>query len=80
MAWRSMNSAPRDGRDVLLYCPDFKETEIAFYRESEASAQHGRVVWELPKDGGCLAENVPSHWHPMPTPPRIRSRVGGSGT
>lgn len=68
--WQSMETVPLDGRDLLLFCPDFKEIMIAFYRDSGTEGTRGKFIWQMHGDGGCIAESVSSHWMPLPEPPQ----------
>ena len=67
--WRDISTALRDGRDILLFDPE-DGCVVAFYRESKMNPGPLRkFIWQLQGDGGVLAEQVPTHWMPLPPSP-----------
>lgn len=74
--WRTIESAPKDGSDVLLYFPleglskDFDCVIICYWRE--ASDNHngrGHWVWQSRAVRGYSDEYQPTHWQPLPAAP-----------
>lgn len=59
--WREIESAPKDGRSVLVFCP----------RASDHGYERIRLTWR--KDGKWQGANntswPPTHWMPLPAPP-----------
>jgi hypothetical protein len=59
--WREIESAPKDGRSVLVFCP----------RASDHGYERIRLTWR--KDGKWQGANntswPPTHWRPLPAPP-----------
>lgn len=67
--WQPIETAPKDGRVILLYDPEYKEIAMARYMPSEQKpGDYGDFVWKQ-RDGETIAEKVPSHWAPVPAPP-----------
>lgn len=73
MAWKLIDTAPRDGRPVLLFCPDL------FPRGHDCTnpdREWGMVVaawrtttWEAIIESADLEGHRPSHWMSLPLPP-----------
>ena len=67
--WRDIESAPRDGTDILVFCEDSGEQFVGFNNPAEGSDREDVFFTALLKSGkrvGC----IPSHWQPLPTPPQ----------
>lgn len=67
--WRDIESAPRDGTDILVFCEDSGEQFVGFNNPAEGSDREDVFFTALLKGGkrvGC----IPSHWMPLPTPPQ----------
>lgn len=60
--WRGIESAPMDGRSVLVFCP----------RASDHGYERIRLTWR--KDGKWQGANntswPPTHWMPLPAAPQ----------
>lgn len=60
--WRGMESAPKDERDLLLWCPDLSPCPTVGYCDRR----------------GTWAESVscescePTHWMPLPAAPEVK--------
>jgi hypothetical protein len=70
--WQDIETLPRDGRYVLAYRPLARETgdeEIAVVRTSQYSRTSPQGV-EHWTNRICH----PTHWMPLPAPPRMRSK------
>jgi hypothetical protein len=71
--WRPIETAPKDGTDILLYVQE----EITSGSWSERKSFDGRDIscWvyaELDEHGcGCCSDKgePPTHWMPLPDPP-----------
>lgn len=55
--WQPIETAPRDGTEVLVYVPDYDSLTIA--------QRFGVGLWEG-ADGDYY---YPTHWQPLPAPP-----------
>lgn len=79
--WLPIETAPHDGRRVLLYYPTFSDRreQIGHYRDHQVR-NHGIIThsdqgWRI--EGGHLAnysgagapKPEPTHWMPLPDPP-----------
>ena len=67
-AWRTIDSAPKDGTAVLLYGQ--REGETPFVGVF-AYAGWGEKEWVENTTGleACRAPHEPTHWMPLPDPP-----------
>jgi hypothetical protein len=77
--WQPIETAPKDGRFVLLHVPQGLESgvvTVGAYWKADGRADNGRFLkgnWD-----GWLGMDVdvrsswcePTHWQPLPTPPR----------
>lgn len=63
--WRTIDSAPKDGTEVLVCRPDGDEWEmrVAYWT--------GRRWWLEVYDNGLERSSIyePTHWRPLPPPP-----------
>jgi hypothetical protein len=70
MEWQPIESAPKDGTPVDIWCAGFRYTD----------AYWGRVANEwLDEDGDPIKDyygEEPTHWMPLPSPPS-RKATGG---
>lgn len=58
--WRGIDSAPKDGTDILVYCRDTGEQFAAYWA--------GAWVYAITRsDQRIVCE--PTDWHPLPNPP-----------
>lgn len=69
--WRKIETAPKDGRDVLLYSEIWEETlgavQIASWDRDEGWIfQSALDIDGLDDD---VADYGPTHWMPLPPPP-----------
>lgn len=67
MEWQPIETAPKDRRSRLVWCPENKNVYC--------------VYWEAPKEQPCLGKwayfggtnseliDEPTHWMPLPNPP-----------
>lgn len=81
-AWRSIESAPKDGSDVLLV-GDTDETGERFwavaswddYRQSWCPWWHTQYGVDQ-----TVRHDWPTHWMPLPSPPAVEERDGTDST
>jgi hypothetical protein len=59
--WRDISTAPKDGKDILVYCEETKEQIVAFF-------QFGGWQFATASDGERIVCS-PSKWMPLPDPP-----------
>ena len=70
--WQPIETVPKDGRTVLLFCNYVGSREVTIARyvaDHGHPGPHGAFVWKHPLDGGASAEKVATHWMPLPEPP-----------
>lgn len=70
-SWQPIDSAPKDGTNVMLLCvfDDRREITIARWCDTPAPAgPFGKFCWREMQDS-TVAEQVPSHWMPLPEMP-----------
>lgn len=56
--WQTIDTAPKDGTEVLLWLGD--DVALGYWRE-DAQAFDSEVGWIRP---------MPTHWMPLPDPPK----------
>lgn len=61
--WRPIETAPKDGTEVLLNCDGYFQIGSWCYDESEPA----RTVWAC----GSFMFHGPTHWMPLPNPPSV---------
>lgn len=61
--WQPIETAPKDGQEILLFCRDTREQMVGFWSASWEGWQfaHG------PYDGPHIC--IPDDWRPLPEPP-----------
>ncbi len=68
--WQDIDSAPRDGTAILVYCPDADHPNIvlAHWREFVGSPDPGdwHDWWD---DNAPSIDTTVTHWQPLPAPP-----------
>lgn len=76
MDWQPIETAPRDGTDVLLFYPleglrhDWNpQVVIAGWRDYSRAPQLSGWVFQSRGVRGYSATFQPTHWQPLPTPP-----------
>lgn len=57
--WQPIETAPKDGSDILVYHPERCEQFVCYYRE---------CYWMFSPDGALATD--PTHWMPLPEPPK----------
>jgi uncharacterized C2H2 Zn-finger protein len=70
--WRPIATAPKDGTEVLLYCPK-RGTTVRGRWSDERYANKPRPYWTHDRERiwGKLDTRAdqPTHWMPLPPPP-----------
>ncbi len=71
LRWQPIETAPKDSSTVLLYSPDAAETRSIFlgFWVAFAAEPGGGSWWETEDSHFCIDAD-PSHWMPLPEPPR----------
>ena len=60
--WRPIETAPKDGRGVLVWCPERKSTYAAIWDESLGE-------WSPFGSRDTYTSRPVTHWQPLPAPP-----------
>ena len=74
-AWQPIETAPKDGKAVLVFPPtwdDDRDCSIAQY-ESDQYSKRPRPYWSRDDDLGkatCSRERPPTHWQLLPSAPK----------
>lgn len=64
--WKPIETAPKDGREIILFFPTYNENQIAVYRYNE----DGELAWEgIGGWSDVEGEYAPTHWMPLPPAP-----------
>jgi hypothetical protein len=61
--WQPIETAPKDGEQILTYSP-MGRCSVRIWGEGD----DGEMAW-LPRIRGCF----PTHWQPLPEPPKEQS-------
>ena len=65
--WQSIETAPRDGRQIVVWCADGQAAVAEYYQ-----AEDGFCGWEIGhNDRGqkIILSILATHWMPLPAPP-----------
>lgn len=62
MNWLQMESAPKTGEDILLFCKDSNEQFVGYWHQK----YHG---WTYALCNGTRFQCYPDFWMPLPTAP-----------
>ena len=84
--WISIDSAPKDGTPILVYEPPAEYSDggvlLVQWRSSIDHYPGSKPFWAwcLPESdqdeqGGCATIDHPTHWMPLPEPPKIDKKV-----
>ena len=63
--WRTMDSAPKGGTEVLAYQPWLKRAVIARYDDNR-HCKNPRPYWSMSGRSTYDRDNQPTHWMPLP--------------
>lgn len=69
--WQPIETAPKDGTTILVSCADDgfgKVVCAAIWFYGEYDADTGWYLYEIA--GDCLMGPIPTHWMPLPSPPK----------
>lgn len=72
--WQKIETAPKDGSDILLFVPGCSEfcqpIVIGHWSMGIDGVQRDEDDWyETRPDGGPCLDVPPTHWMPLPSPP-----------
>lgn len=69
--WQPIESAPKDGTDILGYFPDWKRPIAVTCWMDYKSLDHGVVTYHSQYwfTGIAMNKSNPTHWMPLPDPP-----------
>lgn len=70
--WLSIESAPRDGTEILICFDGDEARQVIIARwnpHSTLPGDFGRFVWESQAGEAGIAEKCVSYWRPLPAPP-----------
>lgn len=65
--WQPIETAPKDGTDFLMCHAETGDMMVVFYDEPSAEAPDH--CWHR-MDGLAYHRDLPTHWMPLPEPPR----------
>lgn len=72
-AWHPIETAPKDGTEMMLFDPSFHRFKIGSWREDDFMNSVGAMWLDDSYDdfscGFCSCPLEPTHWMPLPTPP-----------
>lgn len=74
-AWQPIESAPRDGRKLRVRYADGTEEDGVFWQQEGRCCMLGSRAGSYPPGWtstaiGCLPVDDPTHWMPLPEPPK----------
>jgi hypothetical protein len=73
MNWQKIETAPKDGTAILLYCGDGRDRVSTAYWSKNSGYGNGPPDWQLCMPGGYAETDdlpvKPTHWMPLPPPP-----------
>lgn len=72
MAWKTIDSAPRDGTVIIGWMEGWHPTSMEYCDEG-CGFNEDQPGWYAPHDDVWL---TPTHWHKMPTPPKVARDTG----
>lgn len=76
--WQPIETAPKDGSDILVYDSEDKQTVMVFYGDSASGfgRRYGKAAMAFcvsgsfnDSMGGFDTVDAPTHWMPLPEPP-----------
>ncbi len=81
-AWQPIETAPRDGRPIRLFDPEYCDEEMnptleGHWSDSAHDDAGGfqAAVWNNTQDYFATVDVKPTHWRPLPAPPSSEGRV-----
>lgn len=67
MEWQPIETAPKNGRDLILWFPKIKRVQACAWKSPNG---YYAAAWSA--DGQWIPYE-PTHWMPMPDPPRAEA-------
>jgi hypothetical protein len=69
--WRTIDSCP-DQKWVLAWAPEHGTLVVKKVEPNGRGGEHGDFVWATPENdhAGYWAEDLVTHWMPLPEPPK----------
>lgn len=69
--WQPIETAPKDGSDVLIRCPGDSVHEARWidWSNSRYDLRHRLTGWYWAGYDGAVGPVFPTHWRPLPPPP-----------
>jgi hypothetical protein len=64
--WQDIETAPKDGSDILVFVPEHREQYVAWW-----SRVHTCWLWADTEHSTEACE--PTHWTPLPEPPKAET-------
>jgi hypothetical protein len=74
--WQPIETAPKDGTEILLFTTYLADE---YYDETFSTVQIGswdfghdtvEAIWRRPAGWACVKIGEPTHWMPLPEPPK----------
>ena len=69
LQWQPIETAPKDGTEVLLFYPEYTQPVKTGRWEHVRHFANGKLKWESRKWTSDFDEVTPSYWMPLPPPP-----------
>jgi hypothetical protein len=73
--WQPIETAPKDGTQILVYVPDGRREKDRVQAGSCARNLNKQDIWIIGNQFG-FDVGEPTHWRPLPAPPRDLSQGG----
>lgn len=73
MEWQPIETAPRDGTEILAYRRDAGVFTIHFVAPADMIVSDDEEPCWFSLNGDDLTDDMPTHWMPLPKPPRTAS-------
>jgi len=69
--WQPIETAPRDGSSVIVFGPAMNKPTLGHW-DAERYSRNPKPHWEWAPYFGVRwnRDNQPTHWMPLPEPPR----------
>jgi hypothetical protein len=68
MDWQPIETAPKDGTHILIYCPEEKRIVSSWWWNQPKTKRGGAWYGTDPMDRLNWIQ-FPTHWTPLPPPP-----------
>lgn len=70
MQWEPIESAPKDGTRILVYCKEWRQTYAVLWKKTlKFGGEEGPEDWCLDYQG-AIGITAPTHWMPIIEPPK----------